>query len=80
MYEEQILNYLEQIEENTESQHLQLIYLVDNAQQISDYTQEILSGDNMIIQQLDNTKDLLGLEALILMTILLYLFIVRSMK
>lgn len=80
MYEEQILNHLEQIEENTESQHLQLIYLVDNAQLMNEYTQEIISGDKLMQKEIQEVNQSVTLVAVILALFIILNFVERCFK
>lgn len=75
------LNLIEQNTDNTTLNVSRVLAEMQNMKEIQRNTQQILiSGDTIQQEQLNQVNNMLGLQALIIMAILLYLFIVRSLK
>lgn len=77
MYEQEMLNKITNIEQYTEDiseNTIDIYYGIENT------INTITSGDRDIINEINATKNLMGMQVILTMTLILYLFIVRSLK
>lgn len=77
MYEQEMLSKITNIEQYTQDiseNTIDIYYGIENT------INTITSGDRDIINELNATKNLMGMQVILTMTLILYLFIVRSLK